>query len=216
MYRIIGLIGLVLLAGCATMTSGVTQQVSFQSVPDDVIVTLTDGPPSRATQHETRILGKTPFTAQLDRADGQWVTFTKDGYTPLVTRLSARMNYSVWGNILVGGFFGTTTDNVSGAVHEYEPSHYFVSLVRVQTGLLDRNTGGSAHDQAMLFIMRRYDAVMSDLSRGHGEDLNALFTLLRVESASKASAQETLSLLATQYQDVAAFATHAANRYLRD
>ena len=34
-----------------------------------------------------------------------------------------------WGNILFGGVFGSTTDGLSGSVHEYSPSQFFITLV---------------------------------------------------------------------------------------
>ena len=217
-------------AGCASMTSGGTQQISFQSVPDGVVVTLLrdvitpeshwkkkSGPANaRPTTHETRILGKTPFTLQLDRADGQSVTFSKDGYTSMTMPLTTETNPAVWGNILVGGFFGTTTDSISGAIYEYVPNQYLVTLNPLQASLLEQGTRHSARDQVRLLLIRRYDGLLSDLSRGHGEDLGAAFALLRVTADGDAEARRTLSLFARRYPDAAVFATQVAERYLAE
>lgn len=220
-----------LLSGCATMTSGGTQQMSFQTVPDDVVVTLTRNIPAppdhydtraaRSTapkpmKQETRILGKTPFTLQLDRADGLSVTFSKDGYTSVTMPLTTETNSAVWGNILVGGFFGTTTDITSGAIYEYVPNQYVVTLNPVQAGLLDRSTGRSDRDQARLFMLHSYTDLMSDLSRGGGEILSAVLSLLHVAPHDDADAQRTLAILAQRHPDSASFVASVTEYYFSD
>lgn len=222
---------LLLGAGCATITSGSTQQISFQSVPDDAVVTLIRMVPNPEAYHggksrtggpvlppiqETRVLGKTPFTLQLDRADGQTVTFSKAGYTPMSVPLSTGTNPAVWGNILIGGLFGTTTDSMSGAIYEYVPNQYLITLHPLQTSAIEHSQGLSPQDAARRFLIHRYPALMSDLSRGMGEDLRAVFTVLRVPPQHEADTQVALVALAQRHPDVGAFATEVARRYLRE
>jgi hypothetical protein len=60
------------LYGCASIISGTTQEMTFQSNPDDVLVTISG-----------KVVGKTPTTVQLDKKSGQSVVFSKSGYKPI-------------------------------------------------------------------------------------------------------------------------------------
>jgi len=60
---------LALIGGCATIVSGTTQEVSFQSNPEGAKVTVSG-----------RVIGKTPVTLQLKREKGQSLAFEKEGY----------------------------------------------------------------------------------------------------------------------------------------
>jgi hypothetical protein len=134
MYRFLVLgVALLGLAACATIIDGTTQEVSFQSNPEDVTVTVlrtvSDSNSNDVWREKRRILGKTPLALQLDREENQKVIFEKIGYKPLTMNLATTLNGKFWGNILIGGVLGPTTDSVSGASREYSPRQYFVTLV---------------------------------------------------------------------------------------
>ena len=92
------------LGGCASIISGKSQEVSFDSQPDGVTVDVNG-----------KVLGKTPFTVTIARKSDQSITFTKDGYKPTTMRLETSINGWFWGNIVIGGLLGSTTDGLSGA-----------------------------------------------------------------------------------------------------
>jgi hypothetical protein len=229
----VGLASLTLLActamlgGCATMMSGTTQEMSFQSSPDDVVVTLirkvkVAKPSSVKTglqfdlHEETRILGKTPVTLQLDKTDDpQSVVFSKEGYKPVTMKLSTTLDGWFWGNIVFGGFFGSTTDSMSGAVHEYAPSQFFVTINPEMSTTIDQSTGQPQRDKALAFIVRRYTSLMADLSKGIGEDWSALKGLLHIGQGQEPEARKKIQALAMVYPDIAVFATHVTDLYLK-
>src|SRR3989338_382530 len=95
------LFALVALAGCASIISGRTQEVSFASNPEGVTVTVNG-----------RILGKTPLTINLQRKSEQSLVFSKDGYKTLSMQFETSINGWFWGNILLGGLIGSTTDGI--------------------------------------------------------------------------------------------------------
>jgi hypothetical protein len=79
------------MGGCATILDGSTQQVSFQTTPENVVVTLISKVPDQVNwtqkkngttmqptsfHDEKRILGTTPFALNLDRAGDQSVMFS--------------------------------------------------------------------------------------------------------------------------------------------
>lgn len=218
--RVIAISLLALLtAGCATIMDGSTQAVSFQSNPEDVVVTKItrvrgDGP-EYVWHDEFRALGKTPFTVQLDRQDGQSITFSKEGYKPLTMKLTTGTNPNFWGNILFGGFLGSTTDSASGAATQYEPSQYFVSLIPLTASSIDATTQQSAREKAKDLIVRRYANLMADLSRGTGEDLHAVLRMLRVDPAQDTEAIRKMQALSQVYTDAAVYADRAIELHLK-
>ena len=151
-----------MLGGCATMISGTTQEMSFQSSPDDVVVTLirtvkvptqvSAGKSTQYTSHEeTRILGKTPVMLQLDKTEeSQSVVFSKEGYKPITMKLATTLDGWFWGNIVIGGVLGSATDSMSGAAHEYATSQFFVTLNPEMSTTIEQGTGQPQRDKLSL------------------------------------------------------------------
>jgi uncharacterized protein YceK len=217
-----------LLGGCASIMSGTTQEMSFQASPEDVVVTLTrhvtvvtpstqKGQPGRSVTHEeTRILGKTPITLRLDKIDDpQSVVFSKEGYKPVTMKLATTLDGWFWGNIVIGGALGSTTDSVSGAAYEYATSQFFVTLNPDASTTIDQGTSQPQRDKALAFIVRRYTSLMANLSQGIGEDWSALKGLLHIGQGQEADARQKIRALAMVYPDIAVFATHVTDLYLK-
>lgn len=226
----IGLI--IMLGGCASLVSGTTQAVSFQSVPDDVTVTLITRSPEdqywgeKGRKHDptidpdgmmggSRILGKTPFTAQLERSAKRFVVFSKPGYRSAARQLTTGTTGAFWGNILSGGLAGSSTDTVSGAIYEYEPSHYLVTLTPLTSSAVEGSTLHSQTEKIRAFVLLRYASLLGDLSTGRGEDLSALMSLLRIDSGKEAEARHALTGMALAQPDRAAFAATVTERYMK-
>jgi hypothetical protein len=221
-----------LLSGCATILDGTTQEMSFQTNPENVVVSLIRSVPdtnvkvdwTKKAGHdvsptpmrdETRILGKTPFTFRLDRMEGQRIEFSKEGYKPITMKLTTTTNGAFFGNILLGGLPGSTTDGISGAIYEYSPSQFFVTLNPEMSTTIDQGTGQPQRDKALAFIVRRYTGLMANLSQGIGEDWSALKGLLHIGQGKEADARQKIQALAMVYPDIAVFATHVTDLYLK-
>src|SRR5437879_2243237 len=127
--------------GCASIVSGRHQEMSFVSNPDGATVSISG-----------RTIGKTPITTTLTKQSGQTLIFSKDGYKPLSMSLETRMDGWFWGNIVLGGPIGSTIDGLSGAVHEYSPSQYMVTLQPEGTSQLESKTSLSERQKAKEFI----------------------------------------------------------------
>lgn len=208
--------------GCATIVSGTTQAVTFQSSPQGATVTITREVPGQgywekpsgrphapvAMIREARVLGTTPFTLQLDRATGWSVLFEKEGHTPITMPVTTNMNPAVFGNIFVGGVFGTTTDSISGAAFEYTPNQYLVMLNPLNTTSIERSAVVPQPDRVRLFILHRHKDLRFDLSRGFGEDLASLLSLLSVAEPDRQATSDRLRLLMRTYPDPMVFADH--------
>ena len=105
------------LSGCATLIDGDTQSVTFQSSPSDAEVSINGV-----------VVGTTPFTISLDRGDGNQVSIQKNGYETVSMELNTAINPTFWGNILLGGLLGSTTDSATGASREYVPGIHMINL----------------------------------------------------------------------------------------
>ena len=143
------------------------------------------------------------------------MTFSKDGYKPITMKLATTLNGYFWGNLITGGVFGSTTDSMSGAMYEYSPSQYFVSLIPASSSPIDATTQNGSREKAKDLIVRRYTNLMSDLSRGTGEDLNAVLRLLHVDPAQEADAKRKMQALSQVYTDAVVYADHVIELYLK-
>ncbi len=199
----VGLVFLAMGPGCASIMHGNSQEMSFQSSPEEVTVTVGG-----------RVLGKTPLTVRLDKKTGQAAVFSKDGYTPITMALTTQLDSWFWGNIVAGGFIGSTTDAINGSVDEYQPSQYFVTLTPVKVSRLERFTWPSTHAKAESFIISNYTSLMMNLSQGGGETYGALVGLLHRGPEEEAAMLGTIQTLATVHSDAPAFAKQVTARYL--
>jgi len=190
--------------GCSTIMTGTTQEVSFNSNPDGARVTVGG-----------RILGNTPFSASLKKRQGQEIEFEKEGYKPLKMELETRMNSWFWGNIVLGGFFGSTTDGVSGSVHEYSPHQYHVSLQPLGGNDVVSPVVMGQREKAREYILSSYKDIVNDLNKGSGPNLDSLIQMLNIPSADKNSAVKKIQGLSTAYENVLEFANHTIEIYLK-
>lgn len=110
-------VALISMAGCATIINGKTQQVSFNSEPQGAEV-IVDG----------TSVGVTPVTASIQRGGQKMVSVKKDGYQTAEATLTSSTSGAFWGNIIIGGLPGSTTDGATGSMYEFTPGEVMVTL----------------------------------------------------------------------------------------
>ena len=108
------LISAIFLSGCATIISGDTETVTFNSSPEGADVYI-DG----------AIIGKTPVSIVLEKNKKDVVMFKKEGYQAVTRDLTKSYD-----PITMLSFFWdlSTTDFLSGAAMEYAPKSYYIEL----------------------------------------------------------------------------------------
>lgn len=158
------------LSSCASIIDGTTQEVSFNSEPQDVEVTI-DG----------KVIGKTPVAIQLDKKSGRTVEFYLEGYKRQTRSLETTINPWFFGNIITGGLIGSSTDATSGAMYEYSPDSFFIELVPEEASQLEMETY-LAEAQLRKFILFNHRQIIRDSSLEQGEYLDALSELLSVKT----------------------------------
>ena len=193
-----------LLKGCASIVSGTTQEMTFQSNPEDVLVTVNG-----------KVVGKTPTTVQLDRKSGQAVVFSKDGYKPITMQMETTIEPWFWGNIILGGLLGSTTDGLSGAVIKYSPNQYLVSLPPEGTTTIDGMSVKNSREKTKDFIVTHYATLIADIRQGSGEEFTALTTLLEITAEQEEVSLQKMRALSDIFTDPPEFADQIIALYIK-
>ena len=187
-------LALVLFTGCASIISGRHQEVTFKSSPDEATVTI-DG----------RTIGKTPISTQIDRKSGvQIVTIEKKGYKPESVQLKSTVNGWLFGNLLLGGLFGSTTDSVTGAAFAYSQDQFFITLNPLEAAALPADT------EVVKYVVTNYKSITEELNTKPDQYLKALFTLLKVKPEQEAEYTQKIKTLADENKDIVGFADKVA------
>jgi hypothetical protein len=116
--RILGLgIGLALLAGCSTLTTGTTQTVA-------VATPGADGANCELTSPEIGTINViTPAQAVLSKSQHSVkVMCRKECYTDGQGIINSNFEEMTAGNLLIGGVVGVAVDASSGAMNKYDPT----------------------------------------------------------------------------------------------
>lgn len=108
---------IVSLVGCSTVMNGTSQMVSINADVSEADV-MVNGVS----------VGKTPFSGKIKRSNKTEIKVSKTGYETVVITPETSLPVAFWGNIIIGGLLGSTTDGVSGAVYEYKPNTFYVNL----------------------------------------------------------------------------------------
>ncbi len=193
-----------ILQGCASIVSGTTQEITFQANPEDVLVTVNG-----------KVIGKTPTTVQLDKKSGQSVVFSKDGFKPITMQLETTVEPWFWGNIVIGGLFGSTTDGLSGAIVKYSPNQYFVTLQPEGATHIDGLTLKDSREKAKIFILTHFTRLIEDIRQGSGEELSSLVALLEISPEQEEDSLKKIQALSETFTDPPAFADQVLAFYIK-
>jgi hypothetical protein len=171
-------------------------------------------------------LGTTPLIMPVKRSKTTMILAKKNGYEDQSLLLQTKVNSYFWGNILCCFlFYGSTTDYASDAMIEYSPNMYYITLNPIP--LLQSNEGGFAVErgartrieqvgmrterQVRTFILRYHAHLTADISRGQGEYLSSLCTMLRLPESDETL--KRLRSIAARNQEPLSFAEVVLMQY---
>ena len=173
-------------SGCATILDGSSQPVNFNSSPNG----------ARMYVNGVEV-GTTPLTMLVKRSKTTMILAKKNGYEDQQLLLQTKTNNTFWGNIILGGPLGSTTDYASDAMIEYSPNMYHITLNPIP--LVQSNDGGFAVErgartriepeglrterQVRNYLLRYHAYLTADMARGQGEYLSSLYTMLRLSDS---------------------------------
>lgn len=122
MKKTVLLAALALLAGCATITRGTSQQFTVETTPPGASVSTSNGFQCAAT----------PCTFRMPRKDEFRVHVELEGYAPADANVTSGMSggggAGLAGNVLIGGVIGIGVDATSGALNDLSPNPLQITL----------------------------------------------------------------------------------------
>ena len=119
MKKILTLCVAVVIAGCATIMHGTSQEVGISSSPTGATVTV-----------DNQAAAVTPYVAKLSRKDKHVVHLAMPGYAPADLTLTRKTSGWVWGNIVFGGLIGLAVDAISGGLYNLTPEQLAATLAQ--------------------------------------------------------------------------------------
>jgi len=118
--------------GCATVTKGREDTVTFNSQPTAATVSWADTNGKLAPQR-----CDTPCTVEINRKWTYNVVFSKEGYKDasglLEPKLSGDGAAGMAGNVLLGGVIGAAVDGSTGAMNDLKPNPMIASLATIDS-----------------------------------------------------------------------------------
>ena len=155
----------IMLAGCATIFSGTSDEMSFSTNVDPVNVYV-DG----------LKVGDTPLNVAVEKkvGEGRVVRFEKAGYKTQEFKLKNKFDpvavLDVTSVITSGGI-----DVLTGAIMEYSPKQYHIEMLK-DNQIIQRSQ--SKQIQFASFVLTNADAIKENLATDGGEALDALLLLV--------------------------------------
>lgn len=116
-FSLLGCCAAIVFAGCATLTRGTVQEITFQSDPPGARI-FVDGEP----------IGSTPAEAGLTVTKDHLIVIRKQGYRDEYRELSSILSDSVVAEFFLGGIVGGLIDNATGADRRLTPGRIAVVL----------------------------------------------------------------------------------------
>lgn len=179
--RVVCVLALALtVVGCATIISGTSQLMSVNANVDGAQVHL-------ITAAGEQLLGTTPLSTRVKRGQEGTLRVSAPGHRPYESALNKKINTVFWVNIFIGGTFGSTTDYTTGAMYEYEPSTFMVTLQPVDQSAQAMNDW-QQRERFRAFILYNTDALVSNLAAAEGEYLDVLVRIFAVPPENRAAA----------------------------
>jgi hypothetical protein len=116
MKHIIAIAALTALTGCASVTNGTTQSVSFDAQHDGKSITADCTVKGEYGTQSIRV----PDSMRVKRSyDDLTVTCRKDGFPDGISQVISRTSQWMWNNLVVGGGIGALIDHNTGAAYRY-------------------------------------------------------------------------------------------------
>jgi hypothetical protein len=184
---------------CATIVSTRYQSVTFESEPEGAKV-IVGG----------RTIGRTPLTIPVERASKQTLSFEKEGYDAVTMPFTTITNVWFLGNAGVTFIFGSTIDHITGAVNEYSPSAYHITLKPKGSAFF------TPEGEIKVFILSNYLNIVKEANTSSREYLPALFSLLKIPKKDQKLVMQNLKYLINESENSLVFTEKIINNYVKN
>ena len=109
-----------LLFNCATIMNGTKQKIVISSSPAAAKILI-----------DNKEQGITPLIAQLSRKDNHIVKIQLEGYQQAELIITKKISKWIWGDIVLGSFFGLAVDAISGGLYVLKPELLNTELQKI-------------------------------------------------------------------------------------
>lgn len=160
----LSILGVLAVAGCGTVFSGSTQDISIDSNVKDVKIYI-DG----------AYACNTPCVYPVERASGSIsIVGKKEGYEDVGIAVKSKINPVAWGNLIMP--YSWTTDIVSGSAWKYRQDGVYLEMEKEKRTKTAANifTGDS---ETRRFALFNYGNLKAEATQGGGEYMTALSEL---------------------------------------
>lgn len=172
---ILPLILLSLLAsGCSSIISGTTQKVTITSNINGADVIINGTP-----------VGKTPVTTRVKREKNVHITVRKEGYSDYNSVTETKLDPWFWGNIIIGGVFGSTTDLATGTTHLIEQDHMHIQMEELNKGKKTTLNMNDKMPQVQEYTLLSYHNLLREIKTNQGEYLKGLYSIKGIKSKNE-------------------------------
>lgn len=156
--------------GCATILVGSSQDITVNS-----------NVPGAEVLFNGKVIGVTPLTTSVSKQIDSILEVRKEGYQPQTINMSTSLTAAFWGNIIIGGLLGSTTDQSTDSAYEYDPGSFQVTLLPEQASQLELDSI-IAVANLRRFVLYNYTHIVRDSSVEQGEHLEALSGMLSLKT----------------------------------
>jgi hypothetical protein len=104
----------------------------------------------------------------------------KEGYYVHTQLIPTTISMWFWGNILSGGFTGSSTDYATGAMWNYAPDNYYINLQPIEQKK-DSHFNFEKDSEVKKFAMLNFTRIKNESSKDHGEYLETLVAMIKAE-----------------------------------
>lgn len=161
------------LFGCATIIRGPTQTITINSNVSGAIAFING-----------ESIGPLPVVYRATkRREGLTLQVEAPGHIPIQRKISSKLDVIFFGNFILGGFIGSTTDLVSGAMWEYSPDNIYVNLMRANL-MLDEQKNQQKMAAVRYLVLMNHDVLAREIAVGSGGKLDLLQQVLSDSSVT--------------------------------
>lgn len=203
MKFLVPIFALLIFSSCSTVINGTTQKITVTSNVQGAEVTMNG-----------TVIGRTPITTRVKRENTVHLIVRKDGYKDYQQQLVTKLDPWFWGNILIGGLLGSTTDTVSGSTHLIDPETIFVQM---EPDTASKALQSDSKDvEIRNFVTQSYSNLVKDIKNGRGDYLRSLFSLMEIKKEKQENSLSQFKSMTNLYSTVHELAEEMVKFYQKN
>jgi hypothetical protein len=141
------------------------------------------------------------------------IVVSSDGYRQVATTLSSSVQPIFFGNIICGGFIGSTTDLATGALYQYNPNSFYANLIPDHFGEVDSHY--LEEFQIRYFAMMNHSQIALGANNPNDEYFGSLVNMLESNMETDTATRIIINALENSKGNQLAFGDELIDRFRR-